>query len=74
MSDTTPAIQEMVRKQFMARSPEERFVMGAEMFDSAIEMVKSSLPQNLSRSQYKQQLFKRLYGLDLCAYLESVAR
>jgi hypothetical protein len=65
MSDTAQEIKQLVRAQIMARSPAERFVMGAEMFDSALAVVKASLPTNLSRNEYKQQLFKRLYGFEL---------
>jgi hypothetical protein len=49
----------------MARSPAERFVIGAKMFDSAVAVVKASLPADICSSEYKRQLFKRLYGLDL---------
>jgi hypothetical protein len=42
--------------------------MGAEMFDSALAVVKASLPADLSSSEYKRQLFKRLYGLELSAW------
>jgi hypothetical protein len=69
MTDTTQEITQLVRAQIMARSPAERFVMGAEMFDSALALVKASLSANLSHSEYKQQLFKRLYGLELPAWL-----
>jgi hypothetical protein len=65
MTDTTKEIRRLVREQIMARSAAERFVMGAEMFDSAVAVVKASLPANLSVGEYKRQLFKRLYGLDL---------
>lgn len=65
MTDTPEEITRVVREQIMARSPAERFVMGAEMFESAMAMVKASLPSNLSSREYKQQLFKRLYGLEL---------
>jgi len=65
MTDTTEEIRQLVRGQIMARSPAERFVMGAEMFDSAVAVVKASLPANLSSWEYKRQLFRRLYGLDL---------
>jgi hypothetical protein len=67
MTDTAQEIKQLVRAQIMARSPAERFVMGAEMFDSALAVVKASLPTNLSRSEYRRQLFKRLYGLELPA-------
>jgi hypothetical protein len=69
MADTTQEITQLVRAQIMARSPAERFVMGAEMFDSALALVKASLSANLSHSEYKRQLFKRLYGLELPGWL-----
>ena len=47
MTDTPPEVERMLREKLMARSGEERFVMGALMFDSAREMVKASLPQGL---------------------------
>jgi hypothetical protein len=37
VTDTSPEIERMVRNQIMARSAEERFIMGAEAFDSARE-------------------------------------
>ena len=49
----------------MARSGEERFVMGAQMFDSAREMVKASLPPGLSEMEQRRQLFKRIYGMEI---------
>ena len=65
MIDTPQDIKQLVRSQIMDRPPAERFVMGAEMFDSALTIVKASLPTNLSGSEYKRQLFKRVYGLEL---------
>jgi hypothetical protein len=50
VTDTSPEIERMVRNKIMARSGEERFIMGAEMFDSAREMVKASLPEKLVRN------------------------
>ena len=41
MTDTTEEIKQLVREQIMARSSAERFVMGAEMFDSALAVVKA---------------------------------
>jgi len=62
MTDTPPEIERMVRDKVMARSGEERFIMGAEMFESACEMVKASLPRDLSETEQRRQLFKRIYG------------
>ena len=46
----------------MARSAEERFVMGIHMFDAARAMVLASLPAGLAPEDAKRQLFQRLYG------------
>ena len=62
MNDTPPEIAEMVRARLMALSGEERFIMGARMFDSARRMVLASLPEGLSETERKRQLFNRLYG------------
>jgi hypothetical protein len=65
MTDTPPETQEMVRAQIMSRPAEERFVMGAHMFDAALAMIKASLPANLPKEEQQRQLFKRIYGMEL---------
>jgi hypothetical protein len=65
VTDTPSEIERMVRNRLMARSAEERLIMGAEMFDSAREMVKASLPKNLSVTERRRLLFKRIYGKEL---------
>ena len=55
----------MVREKIMARSGEERFLMGAQMFDSAREMIKVSLPKDLSEPELRRLLFKRIYGREM---------
>ena len=65
MTDTSPEIERIVRDKLMARSGAERFVMGAQMFESAREMVKASLPPGLSEAEQRRQLFKRLYGKEI---------
>ena len=65
MTDTAPEIERIMRDKLMARSGEERFLRGAEMFESACEMVKASLPRGLSEADERRQLFKRLYGKEL---------
>ena len=65
MSDTPPEIERMVRDEIMTRSGEERFIMGAQMFDSAREMLKASLPKDLSETEQRRLLFKRIYGKEL---------
>jgi hypothetical protein len=65
VTDTLPEIERIMRDKLMARSGEERFVMGAQMFDSAREMVKASLPPGLSEMDQRRQLFKRIYGIEI---------
>jgi hypothetical protein len=65
MTDTPPEIAEFVRQKMMARSCEERFLMGVRSFDAAREMVLASLPAGLSPEELKRQLFQRLYGQPL---------
>ena len=65
MTDTTPEITELVRQKLMARSGEERFLMGVRMFDAASAMALASLPAGLSTEELKRQLFQRLYGQPL---------
>ena len=62
MTDTSPEIAELVRQKLMARSGEERFLMGVRMFDAARDMALASLPADLSPDELKRQLFQRLYG------------
>jgi hypothetical protein len=65
MTDTPPEIAELVRQRLMARSGEERFLMGVRMFDAARDMALASLPAGLSPEESKRQLFQRLYGQPL---------
>jgi hypothetical protein len=65
MTDTAPEMQRLMRDRLMSRSGEQRFVMGAEMFEAARMMVLASLPEELPESEKKRQLFVRIYGVPL---------
>ena len=65
VTDTPPEMEQMVREKIMALSSEERFVIGAQMFDSACEMIKASLPTHLSEAERRRLLFRRIYGEEL---------
>ena len=65
MTDTPPEIDRIMRDKIMERSGEERFIMGAQMFDAACEMAKASLPRGLSEPERRRELFKRIYGEEL---------
>ena len=53
MTDTLPEIERLLREKMMARTAEERFIMGAQMFDAAVTMVDASLPPNLPEAERK---------------------
>lgn len=62
MTDTSPEIAALVREKLMARSSEERFLMGVRAFDAARAMVLASLPVGLSPNELRRRLYERLYG------------
>ncbi len=62
MTDTSLEIQKKFDELIMARSGEERFIMGAQMFDAAVTMILASFPPELSEAERKRRLFERLYG------------
>ena len=65
MTYTPPEIARMVREKVMALSGEMRFIMGAQMFESAMEMAKASLPPGLPVAEQRRRLFKHIYGKEL---------
>jgi hypothetical protein len=71
MNDTPLEVQRLVREMMMARSGEERLLMGSAMFDAARDMVIASLPENLPPLEFKRRLFERIYGFPLEQALEA---
>jgi hypothetical protein len=65
VSDTSPDVERIVRDKVMARSGEERLIMASQMFDSAREMIKASLPEGLSEKEQRRALFERIYGNEI---------
>jgi hypothetical protein len=65
MTDTSPEMMERYRSMLLARSPSERVVMAAQMFDAARAIVLASFPPNLSLDERRRRLFARLYGDDV---------
>jgi hypothetical protein len=65
MDDTSPEVEERMREMMMSHSKEERFIIGALMFDAARELIIASLPIDLPASEFKRRLFERIYGYPL---------
>ena len=74
MHDLSSSIEEFYREKLMERSPEERFMMGIRMFETARSMALASLPANLSHSERFFNLFLRFYGHELDANTQNQVR
>jgi hypothetical protein len=73
MNDTSPEIEAKVREMLMTRSNEQRFIMGARMFDAARDIVLASLPQDLPEADLRARLFERIYGVPLSKFIKGNA-
>ncbi|HET7570708.1 MAG TPA: hypothetical protein VFK96_09020 [Gammaproteobacteria bacterium] len=61
MNDTSPAVDRYVRERYASMTGEERFLIGARMFDTAREIVLASLPKDLAPSERRRALCRRIY-------------
>jgi hypothetical protein len=73
MNDTPPEIEQKVHEMMMARSNEERFMMGVRSFDAAREIVLASLPKDLPEDELRRRLFERIYGAPMEAFVSTAA-
>ena len=64
MTDTDPKTTAFYRDLLMARSPEERFLMGLRMCEMARATVLASLPAGLSAAERKIAVLRRYYAAD----------
>ena len=64
MNDTSPEIASMVHARLLAKTGEERFLMGIRMHEAARRMVMASFPPGISDEQRRKLLFERFYGRD----------
>lgn len=67
MNDTSPDIERMVRERYLAMSPEERFLIGCQMFETARTIVFASFPPGLAAHEVRRRLCERFYGARLAA-------
>jgi hypothetical protein len=64
MSDTAPEIQDKIDDIYKNKTGEEKLLIALSMFETARELVISSLPKNLSERELRKALFLRFYGND----------
>ena len=74
MNDTSSAIEQKMREMIMARSGEERFIMGALMFDAARDIILASLPKDLPEAELRSRLFERIYGVPISHFTRASGR
>ena len=64
MNDTSPEIAAMVHARLMAKTGEERFLIGIRMHEAARRMAMASFPPGISDDERRQLLLERFYGGD----------
>ena len=62
MNDTSPEIEALLRARYAAMTGSERALMALQMFETAQQVVLSSLDPGLSEDQRRRELCRRFYG------------
>lgn len=62
MNDTTAEMRRVQFEMMKKLSSKKRIELACEMFQTAREMIITSLPKNLSEKEFKKQLYFRTYG------------
>ncbi len=64
MKDTSFEIQDKIDDIYKNKSGDKKLLIALSMFETARELVISSLPNNLSDKELRKALFLRFYGND----------
>ena len=65
MNDTSPEIEAILKERFAAMSGSDRALMAMQMFETAQQIVLSSLDPALDERQRRRELCRRFYGDEL---------
>ena len=65
MNDTSPEMERIVRDRYRQMSPDQRMRIASSMFETAREIVESSLPSTLTRKERRLAWARRLYTGEL---------
>ena len=82
MDDTNSVVARKFYRLIMAKSKEQRLLMGFSMFDTAKEIMKAAIMEQhpkISAKEMKKEIFLRFYGMEFSksereAILESLMR
>jgi hypothetical protein len=61
MIDTSPQVSAYVHERYSAMSPEERFLIGIRMYDTARALVEASISSDLSEAERRREICRRFY-------------
>ncbi|MCP4263757.1 MAG: hypothetical protein GY774_40550 [Planctomycetes bacterium] len=65
MNDTNPEMAVRFRELMMSKTGQERLLMGCSMYDTAKEIVRSSIYNNhpgITEADMRREIFLRFYG------------
>ena len=65
MNDTHPEMKVRFRNLMMSKTGQERLLMGCSMYDTAKEIVRSSINNNypgITPAEMRREIFLRFYG------------
>ena len=65
MNDTSLEMEKIVRERYQQMSPDQRMRIASSMFETAREIVESSLPSNLPPKERRLAWARRLYAGEL---------
>ena len=65
MNDTSPEIEALLKARYEKMSGSERALMALQMFETAQQIVLSSLDPEFSESERRRELCRRFYGDEL---------
>ena len=65
MNDTTAAISVVVSDRYRSMTPAERWLAASSLFETARQIVDSSLPTGLTMEQRRLAIIRRLYKNEL---------
>ena len=65
MNDTSPEIEALLKARYASMTGSDRALMALQMFDTARQIVLSSLDPGLSEIERRRELCRRFYGDEL---------
>ena len=74
MNDTSPEIETLLKVRYRGMTGSERALMALQMFETAQQIVLSSLDPGLSDSERRRELCRRFYGDELAQAVFPVAK